>query len=275
MDNITHNPNDLRPHPLNRLPRWERGSEHWLAFLEDIRTNGIKNPVRITESLLVVDGETRRQAALALHLETIECVVVSEAEARDIILRELSLRRNLTKGQIAYIASDLLGPEFEAGDRNRTARFTKGNGADVAERAAERFGVSRRLIVQARQLRVWFAEVPELREQFEAQIMDLDAPIGLGAAVAGAGALMAQIEAAAKGRPHGGGRPADVARQLELFTLTFKRDLIARVEYWAKWDDGTRATAIESIAPAFQQMPEELLRQLDRKIAAELRNRAQ
>ena len=95
-------PKDLRPHPLNRaMPRIQPGMAEWAALFDDVRTHGILQPIQIIGGNLVVDGETRRQIALAIPLETVPVVEVPQDEGVTVLVRHLCLQKHLTKGQRA------------------------------------------------------------------------------------------------------------------------------------------------------------------------------
>lgn len=275
---VTRVPSDLRPHPLNcQMPRWTSDSQEWLAFLEDVQANGIKTPIRITERNEVVDGETRRLAARALNLPEIPCVIVGADEVNETMLRELQFRRNLTKGQRAYLAYPLLeGAVQSIRTRQITNLISQGRPSvdSVDSRDlkvgdfARSLGFSRDLFFQAQRLRDAFAQHPDLQEQFEPRILSFEDPIGLGACLAGIAAVLEANEG-----DHGGGRPVDTRRQMELFVGTFTRDLRNRFAYWEKWDERTRVEVVRGIAPAIEIAPIDFLDQLESKIKAERRRR--
>lgn len=252
-------PTTLRPHPaIKAWPRWAKESEGWRAFVDDIRAHGITHPVQVTSDDTVVDGWTRVLAARALQLAQVPVVVVQDSEATDIILRNLALRRNLTKGQLAYVAYPVVETAYEEHRAAHLEALKKGNAATIAHSVrngtgadlAERFGVSRRLFDQARELHSIWAEHPDLREQFEASIFHAEKPAGLGAVVAGARALIRQRQL---GR-HGGGRPESQDRQLKLFNGVVK-DLVTRWEYWHEFDDGARTAHWQVVRAHAAKLP--------------------
>lgn len=278
---VTRAPLDLRPHPLNcQMPRWAQDSQEWFAFLEDIQAHGIKTPIRITERNEVVDGETRRLAAKALNLPEIPCVIVESEEVAETMLRELQFRRNLTKGQRAYLSVPLFEPVVAEAIKRRSASLLRGTDLPKtdpvgvrgnignSEDFARSLGFSKDLLDQARRLHVWFSQSEDLRLQFEPKILSFDNPVGLGAALAG----IASVLDAAEG-DHGGGQPKDVQRQFELFTETFTRDLRNRLSYWEQWDEETRIKAIHAVTPALEEAPWDFLDSLAKRITAERRRR--
>lgn len=296
----TRDPKTLRPHPLNRLPRWAQSSDEWRAFVDDIRANGIKVPLCITKDDLVVDGETRRQAAVALQLAAVPVMVVSDGDVAGTILRELALRRNLTKSQIAYAAVPLLEAGWkESAERHTTAlqasyRHVPPQGR-FAEKWAPILGVKKTFMYDAKRLHELLGEhgekpfmghSAEARSNmqrlgldpeddhtwlgyFEACIFDAEKPMSLGGALAGIGYLL-DIEKWPKHRR--GGVPKEDTRQLALFKHVW-RDLGMRYTYWQKMERPQKDEAEVSIRSAIESMPEDLLDVIRRASTTEWRRR--
>lgn len=256
-------PKELRPHALNkRMPRWDRESDEWLAFVQDIQDRGIQVPLRITEKGEVVDGETRRQAAAALNLESVPCVVVPSDDVAATLLQEIQLRRNLTKGQRAYLLVPLIEATV-AGHERRLSNLRRGaNAAESASPArsagdyALSLGFSRDLLDQARRLHAAFEGDAELREQFEPQILDFDSPIGLGACLAGIAGQKATKDTERK-----------TGAQLDLFTDAWGT-LGKRFSYWTKLDDDDRRKAVPVLRQTIKDMPADLRAELKKALAA-------
>jgi len=188
-------PLDLRPHPLiGAIPRWGKDTEEWAAFVRDIQERGIQHPILVLRDGTVIDGWTRVLAARALKLETVPCQEVPPEDAVEIMLRELLLRRNLPKSQLAYAAYPLLEPAHQeaAARRMVTIKENLRKGLvtpisySVADREqkggvegiAQRLGICLATFKQAAQLHKIFGEHPELREQFEPSIYDAEKPAG-------------------------------------------------------------------------------------------------
>lgn len=182
-------PQDLRPHPLiAAFPRWDRESDEWAAFVEDIRRRGIQNPIEITAGGEVVDGETRRQAALVLSLPSVPVRLAAQDEISTTILQHLQLCRNLTKGQRAYLAVPLLDGARAEGLARRARQLKHGATEDGRENPvfeSDGWGFCRRLLGQARELRKLFDADADLRAEWEPKVLDPHDPVGLGAAIAG------------------------------------------------------------------------------------------
>lgn len=238
MSHQTRDPQTLRPHPaIKAMPRWDKGSTDWRGFIDDIREHGIRHPVQVTHDGVVVDGWTRVIAARDLQLPAVPVVEVSAAEATEIIVREMCLRRNLTKGQRAYLTWPLLKPlaaELEARHieglksgkiATLPATFAdsigKGRKGRVDDALAARIGVSGDLLRQAEELHAIFdgtrfslsgqritTPADDLRRYWEPRILDLEKPIGLGAVIQGI---------AGKESTEGREKGVSAATQMDLF----------------------------------------------------------
>ena len=187
------NPHDLRPHGLIKgLPRWDRDDPHWLGFVNDIREHGVLHPLLITQGNVVVDGESRRQGAIAAGLDDVPVELVDDREAHTIIFREMLLRRNLTKGAMAYLVvrTGILDGAFqEACQRQKLAlkkgQLSRNDSVDygTVEDSAARMGISRDLLFQAKKVLAIFADDDAYRVDIEPKI--IAGEVGLGAVIAG------------------------------------------------------------------------------------------
>lgn len=189
-------PKTLQPHHLNRaMPRLAPPMPEWEALFDDVRERGIQTPLQVVGGTKVVDGETRRQVAIAIPLALVPVVDVPEDQGVTTLVEHLCLQKHLTKGQRAYLSYHLAkGLEAEKRAR-KVAHLKKGHSPMPIESASgnigdfgqfcARFGFSRDLFEQARKLHEAFDANPSLREQFEPGILDLDDPKGLGAVLAG------------------------------------------------------------------------------------------
>lgn len=260
-------PNDLRPHKLIKpMPRWEKGSPEWTAFLEDIRTHGIQTPLIITSDGQLIDGETRRRAAVAVRLESVPCEVIPPLTAIRTVMRQLLLRRNLTKGGLAYAAYPIFEPAHEEARQYALSCLTRSTDTpsphsvrDVPKRVedfAAEMGVSVRLFQQAARVHEIFCEDPEFRDEMEPRILDTSDPVGLGAVIAGYGGRKA-TSGKAKGKR--------AEEQLELFTEAWS-GLGKRFAYWGKMDVDARERALPVVRKAVAAMPPDLRAELRRAI---------
>ena len=265
FDVVSIDPVMLRPHPaIKSMPRWPKGSDGWHAFVQDIKSAGITHPLLVTDKNVVIDGETRRLAAVALQLPEVPCQIVDEAEVHTIILRELGLKRQLTKGQLAYLAV----PHLEGAFKEATGRKKSGDGTIRTEfvchtsvSSIEDFatfkGVSVRYLQIARQIHITLGQHTEFTEEAEAKVFDEEHPASLGAVMAWLGAAIAQRDREKAGQAHGGGRPQNAARQLDLFVDVFETET-RRWEYWGAFDADTRDEAWRRLRTRFEALtPEE------------------
>ena len=252
-------PRLLKPLPqIKSMPRFAAGTDEFNGAVDDVRENGIKHPLQITEDNLVVDGESRRLWAVNADLAEVPCEVVSVEDAIGIVLRELNRRRNLSKGARAYIAAELFQDAVNEGLRRKGQNLRKGqsspisnsvgNGLQNAQELAASMGISDELYLQALKLHKLFAKDAELRAEWEPKILDPEHPVGLGAAIAGiAGADAAQPN-----------RARSVLKgQLELFGDCFE-DLRRGAGGWKNFDEGQKEIVLQSCTKTVKAMPADL-----------------
>jgi hypothetical protein len=188
-------PANLHPLPaIKCFPRWDRQSPEFFGFREDVRVNGIKEPLRITRQNCVADGELRRMTAISLKLPRVSCIRIPDEEISSTVLRGIVFRRNLTKGQRAYLSVPMMPAALEEFQSRRLQNLKKAQQIADADSVgvgktlhsfAEELGFSLPLLDQARWLHKEFAKDASLRAEWEPKILDLEDPIGLGAAKAG------------------------------------------------------------------------------------------
>jgi hypothetical protein len=213
--------------------------------------------------------------------------VIPDAEIMDRIVLSLVNRRTYTKSQLAYI---LCAPATFA----PSAKLIYGShGAigDAKQSLAARIGVSQRFVAYAFELHELFADKTKrtitssrdgkveknvtFKEFFEPRILlgedpeVKEEPYGLGAVVSAINAILKMEE---KGTPHGGGRPKNVEKQLDLFS-TAAKNFGLKFEYWQKWEPETRQAAMASLAPMVEKMPDELLAEMAKAAKTELARR--
>ena len=291
---ISRSPHQLEAHPLIKgMPRWPDDSAEAMAFRADIKEHGIVTPLRITAGDLVVDGWTRCLAARMLGLPEVPVEVVEDAEIATTIMRELALRRNLTKGQIAYLALPLLQSFWEEAETRSGNNLLRGKISqnpnvsptpysvqlgepDNPQTLAARLGLSTRLLYQASQLAKYFLDTTKrawgavellnemghqrgtlltFRQYWEPQILDRHRPLGLDYCLTGILQVIDQEARAAAGRPHTGGRPESQAKQLRLFSQTILHDEHVRWEYWQNVSDKGRRTFFEGVRAHAAELP--------------------
>lgn len=269
-------PKVLRPHPANiAIPRLTQGMPEWLALRDDVEERGIREPLQIHRHQ-VVDGETRRGVALSLGLEAVPCVELDEDEVLTTIRQHLILQKHLTKGQRAYILMPHMQATAEELRARSTANLRKGHSPVPTESAPGNIGIfenfcrangfSRDLGEQARTLHALFdgdrktlaernldrADPAQLRATWEPRILDLDNPVGLGAALAGMAGELATKDK--EKTPNG-----DI--QLELFTEgAGAMDRVAKA--WPKMRTADRPKIVQAWKRLTLAWPEEMRREL-------------
>ncbi|MEK5416300.1 ParB/RepB/Spo0J family partition protein [Paenibacillus sp. FSL L8-0708] len=137
----------LRPHPSNNLYFDDLSGEDWTAFLNDVKENGIRDPLRITIDFQVICGHQRLRAAKELGLQSVPVIIEDIQEVADIerLLVEDNLhRRHLTSIQKAKLAATLKERwGIKQGKRTDLAQ----NGlSSIAETIGESISTTKRLI---------------------------------------------------------------------------------------------------------------------------------
>lgn len=139
----------LRPHPSNNLYFDDLTGEDWEAFLNDVRENGIRDPLRITTDFQVICGHQRLRAAKELGFLTVPVIIEDIQDVEDVerLLVEDNLhRRHLTPIQKAKLAATL---KERWGVRHGGARGQNGtlkNVSDIADVIGESERTTKRLI---------------------------------------------------------------------------------------------------------------------------------
>ena len=72
---------DLRPHPLQAQVYQDLGDAELQALAEDIRVNGLRQPIEITPDGVVICGHQRLRAVKLLGLKKINCIVRDDLAA--------------------------------------------------------------------------------------------------------------------------------------------------------------------------------------------------
>jgi hypothetical protein len=210
-------PQDLRLHPLQKkyIADPDKNSAEWLSFVDGQSAAGVDGipPIFITHDGQIMEGGRRWRAAKQLGWSELQCQVRPEEDAAAIIVESLLGQRNLMRGTKVYIAITLLEEFVESAEHRRlghlrnkvktlekplngisTAGWSKlGRPAseDSIRVLAERFGCGRELVRQAIELRKKFDADPELKVLWEPKLFTpgkgKDAPISIGAALAGIG----------------------------------------------------------------------------------------
>ena len=110
------NPATLRPNPNDKRDRSTSAYREWLALLtSDVKERGIRNPIQVMRDgdvLVVLAGETRRQAALAAGLEKVPVNILDRPlTAGEIwleVLLENEMRRRFSDLERAEMYAEIL-----------------------------------------------------------------------------------------------------------------------------------------------------------------------
>ncbi len=301
-------PQDLSVHPaLKNQPRLAQAHPTMLAMRREMKRRGEDNQSRailVTPENEIVDGRHWWWNAKALAWKQVRVEVVAENEVNAVIMATLVNRRHYSKGQLAYIVAPMVENVFKeakcrmlaAQNNNAASSFALGaKGSDeTPETIAASMGISYRVLAQAQEIHEYFKvdatkrtmtdrdDVTEkgvtLREFFEPRILleeDPEAPrtraYGLGAVLAGIKAL---LNMEGKQTPHGGGRPQNIQKQLNLFTDALG-DFKNKFSYWQKWEPETRQAALNELPPVVEKMPDDLLAEFAKAIKTELKRRGE
>jgi hypothetical protein len=294
---------DLAVHPLLRNIWLESDDDAaLLRHADNLADVGIQERIKITPSQLIVDGRRRWKAARLAGLTEVPVEVVPEEDAASIIVSVMVHRRHLTAEQTAYmlVGSPILEEAFEAAKLRRAGNSCRNKAAlptftaKLPEDWAKEIGVSVEYLRTARRLHEEFwtdtkrrtmtdqygktERSVTFREFFEPRIMSAMG-YGIGAVVAGCKARLEQDRLEAAGQPHGGGRPDELQRQLELFTEPVRKlanQLEKRMQYWHGLT--TEAHRRDALAPwvvVFEKLPDDMLDRLEKQIEATKKTRAQ
>ena len=291
----TRNLEDLSIHPaLKSQPRLSE--DELLSWRKGMKRRGesATPPIYVTSDNLIVDGRHRYWCARKLGWKTIPAVVVKDDEIYSLIFETIAHRRHYTKGQLAFVIAPMIDEVFAEAKKRMMAGATAAPHTETPESIAAGLHISYRVLLQAREIHDFFEndkakrtltdrdEVMEknvtFREFFEPRIMmaeDPDAPrtraYGLGAVLAGIKQILF-LEANKEKRPHGGGRPDRIEKQLQLFSSSLT-GLRTKFEYWQKWDEDTRTEAVKALSPVVEEMPADLLAEFAKAIKLEQKRR--
>jgi ParB/RepB/Spo0J family partition protein len=106
----------LRPNPNDKRDRTTSAYREWLALLtRDVKERGIRNPIQVMRDgdfLLVLAGETRRQAAIAAGLEKVPVNILdrplNQGEMALETLLENEMRRDFTDVERAEMYAEIM-----------------------------------------------------------------------------------------------------------------------------------------------------------------------
>ena len=254
----------FRDHRLiNWIPGLNKQGPQFLALVDSFTRDGLHEPVKITARHEFADPDSRDRlcAALAAGLPNVPCQIIPDDQVATTFLSTLLLRRHFTKSALAYLAYPALKPAFDEARVRRLEIIQKPNDLRSAlpaldttvEAYAEKLGISRRLLFEAKSVHEIFARDPEYCALMEPRILgepiggehEEKRPVGLGAVIAGHAGRKNKNE------------PRVDSHQLDLFRDGWK-SLRNRLVYWDNFTDEQKTQAIESAREAFSVMPGEL-----------------
>ena len=289
---------------IKAQPRLALDDPKMIAWRKGMKRSGPDaHEVLITADNQIVDGRHWVWNAKSLQWPKVRVQVVADEDVLAIVMATLIHRRHYTKGQLAFIMAPHV--DLNANRHNQLAGLKQGDAIPVANSVrngktlgisavdlSEQLGTSVRIIQQALDIRELFAadktkrtmtdrdDVTEkgvtLEEFFTPRILmeeDPEAPrtraYGLGAVLAG---IKAVVKMAEKETPHGGGRPQNVQKQLDLFEDSLK-GVKAKYVYWEKWEPETQQVALAELPPFVEGMPDGLFEGLVKVVKTEAKRR--
>lgn len=164
----TRHIDDLKLHDQADLVP-EMSDSEWSDLLTSVDLEGIREPLRITPAGVVLDGRHRLRAAKQLGLDTVPCLRIETDDEISYMVQAATLRRQLSKSQLACIAVEL--EQFEQERMAARQRMSAGSMrarqgkarvpdheprspfGQARDRIGARVGVSGRLVQTALRLR--------------------------------------------------------------------------------------------------------------------------
>lgn len=263
---------DLRIHPaIKGMPRLATEDARYVAMRATWLETGFLPPIVVTPDGQIVDGRHRYWFALEQGMTRIPVVEISQQEVAGVVISGICGKNHSTKGQRAYLAVPFLSELLAESQRRRLAILTSGGKTKLphvldSDGLAERMGLGRDLLFQARRLHDAFSKTPTLREEFEPRILAAEDPIGLGAALAGiAGKTSTENKARSETRN----------TAIYNWGVGWKSLAVAVNRGWKKWTDEDRAEAAEAVRTAATKFPRPLLEDILQSAKDELKKRAQ
>lgn len=224
----------------------------WQAWLDEIRENGILEPLRVVlegDRHVVIEGRHRLRAAQELGFETVPCILVEIDDLLKYAEGTVRGRRHWTKSQRAWFAV-LMHPEIAAEDR-KTGRPEKPRteyGVFSNEDLATRYGISLGLT----EVGIWVFRTLEkyshLRVKYESRLWGGQGLPGLKQG------LIAETNTAAPTGPGVTIERHPVSKLSKIWTSER-----AHTANWAKADDKVRAVLAADLRSEAVQLPADYL----------------
>ncbi len=150
----------LKPHPKNKEFFPDALSENlWREMVEDIRENGIINPLIVTPEYIILAGHLRLEAAKEVGLTHVPVIIRDVApdseEAVGLLIKDNLLRRQLSDMQVARLIRVL---KEQYGVKKGNNQYLGGASAKIAEA----IGVSERRLREINKLNDLIPELQAL-----------------------------------------------------------------------------------------------------------------
>lgn len=128
---------DLCPHPLQMTTYGDLPEQEFAALKEDIARRGVRTPIEVTTSSLILDGHQRVRACRELGITEIDAVIRQEDNQDD--TDESFVLANLIRRQLDPVAkANALQTLVEI--ERRRGRFADSRGNDLRDQIAKRLG---------------------------------------------------------------------------------------------------------------------------------------
>jgi hypothetical protein len=191
------------------------------SLIVDLEDRPKMTPLLVDEKLRIIDVDSGDRLKAALKLDFLEVPVIRRPnnETFSSVVASIVCRRNYTKSAVAYLAYPLLEPLISE-RRGRPNCARRAQLSRTTEEAAASLGISRRLLVYAKQVHDLFRKHPHTREIIEPRILAAEDSISLGYAINGIAGLI-----------HTKGKSRGNTDQLELFEMS----LVKSARYIRDW----------------------------------------
>lgn len=148
---IKVSPKQVKFNPKNKDFR-EDTNDDFDLFRKDIEAHGIHDPILLRPDMVLIAGERRTRAALALKLESMEARIYY-GDLSDGLERKFIIRDNLQRRQLVPKRKEILVKEYYAEDLKKDNRGKK-NSENLAKKVSAEMnmpiGTAKRIIAKAR-----------------------------------------------------------------------------------------------------------------------------
>lgn len=148
---IRVSPKQVKFNPKNKDFR-EDTNDDFDLFKKDIEKHGIHDPILLRPDMVLIAGERRTRAALAVKIESMEARIYY-GDLSDGLERKFIIRDNLQRRQLVPKRKDILIREYYAEDLKKDNRGKK-SGENLAKKVSAEMnipiGTAKRIIAKAR-----------------------------------------------------------------------------------------------------------------------------